>query len=254
MHLLITRPEPDASELKARLESLGIAATVAPLLSVETLALAGRAFASACGIIATSRNALRAIEKSEGFEAALSLPLFAVGPGTATAARAMGFMAIITGPEAGRELAALIKERAPAGQLLHVAGEVLAYDLAADLAAAGLDVETVTAYRTAATKTLPPDVAAGLENGAFDGVILMSPKTADVWCQLNAKSHSETAARRLVHLCLSERVAQKLAPLSPPRIAVSPRPNAEEMLALAGRLAAQSASSVGPPGTSRRVT
>lgn len=240
MHLLVTRPEPDASELKTRLEDLGIAATVAPLLTIETLPLPAEAFTSTCGIIATSRNAVRAIENSDGRAAALSLPLFAVGPGTAKAARALGFKAIITGPAAGRELAALIKKRAPAGQLLHVAGEILSYDLAADLTTAGLDIQTVTAYRADAAEQLEPEARSALAAGAFNGVILMSPKTAEVWCALVSDAKLEVAAQRLVHLCLSEGVARKLGALSPPRIAISPRPNGEEMLALAGRLAAQS--------------
>jgi uroporphyrinogen-III synthase len=61
MRLLVTRPEPDALKLGAVLEEMGHEATVEPLLSVsfddaEPVDLDG-----AQALIATSRNALRAL-------------------------------------------------------------------------------------------------------------------------------------------------------------------------------------------------
>jgi uroporphyrinogen-III synthase len=241
MHLLVTRPEPDASEQKARLEAMGIVATIAPLLTVETEPIPAEALNGITGLIATSRNAIRALERSANMPAARTLPLFAVGPGTAGAARQAGFKAIITGPATAGELANVIKTRAPSGRLLHIAGETLAYDVAADLMANGIDVDTLTAYRIIPRETLQEDVSLGLQHDTFTGVILMSPMTAQAWCRTISEAHLETKAQRLVHICISIAVARKLEPLSPCRIATAEQPNGEEILALIARLAAQSA-------------
>src|SRR2546428_158157 len=61
MHVLVTRPEPDAAELKAALEVLGHEVSVEPLLAIQSLPIPATAFEDARGLIATSRNGLRAL-------------------------------------------------------------------------------------------------------------------------------------------------------------------------------------------------
>ena len=102
MHVLITRPEPDAGALKAQIEAMGHAVSLEPLLQIELLPIAADALAGAQAIIATSRNGLRALAESAALPEALELPLFAVGPGTAELARSLGFRRVIAGGGACR--------------------------------------------------------------------------------------------------------------------------------------------------------
>ena len=83
MHVLITRPEPDAAALRAQLEALGHTVTVEPLLRSSICRLPADAVDGVAGLVVTSRNGLRALAASPAFDAALELPLIAVGPGTA---------------------------------------------------------------------------------------------------------------------------------------------------------------------------
>ena len=64
MHVLITRPEGDGEILKERIEQLGSRATLEPLINIvfETIPLSSVTGATA--LIATSRNALRALASS----------------------------------------------------------------------------------------------------------------------------------------------------------------------------------------------
>ena len=82
MHVLITRPEGDGEILKERIEQLGSRATLEPLINIvfETIPLSS--VAGATVLIATSRNALKALASSPALGAALALPLYTVGPGT----------------------------------------------------------------------------------------------------------------------------------------------------------------------------
>ena len=87
MHILVTRSESDASELKAQLEAQGHAVTVEPLLQIEPILIDAEAVHGAQAVVATSRNALHALTDSPARHTALKLPIFAVGPSTAELAR-----------------------------------------------------------------------------------------------------------------------------------------------------------------------
>jgi uroporphyrinogen-III synthase len=242
MHLLLTRPgtgsEPDP--LQEALQAAGHRVTRAPLLSIVATG-AVPTFDGAQALIVTSRNALRAVAPAP--EAALALPLYAVGPGTGALARALGFRRVVEGPGTGRELAALIAAQVDpaAGPLVYLAGETLAFDLKGALDAEGFTIRTEIVYRAEPAEAFPPDVVEPFRQGAFDAVVLMSPRTAKVYAKLVAESALTPAACRVVHFCLSDAVGRELNALGTVRIAVARLPNSQEMLALIAREASDSA-------------
>ena len=242
MHLLVTRPEPDAGELKARLEAMGHRATLCPLLAIDftpgrTLDLSG-----VQGLITTSRNAIRSLAQSEALERARALPIFVVGPATAAEARAAGFARIVEGPAAARDLVPLIADKVSSakGALLHLAGDTLAFDLGSAVEQAGFEMREEVVYRTRPIEKLEPKAANAISTGALDGVILMSPRTASVFAGLVTDAGLADAARRLAFFCLSEAVAQSLDRLGPVDTRVANRPNTEEVLALLAQAAPES--------------
>ena len=113
MHVLITRPEGDGEALKAQIEQFDCRATLAPLISIVSEAIPFSAIAGATALIVTSRNALKALAASPALGAAMALPLYAVGPGTAALARDLGFKDIREGPGTGAEL---VRFSAPKGE------------------------------------------------------------------------------------------------------------------------------------------
>jgi uroporphyrinogen-III synthase len=233
MHLLLTRPDAgaDPDPLQTALGAAGHRIAQAPMLTVEHIA-AMPPLDGVQALIATSRNGLKAVAPIP--ESARRLPLFAVGPATAALGRALGFTHVIEGPGTGRELADIIRAEADpaAGTIVHIAGETLAFDLEGALGAQGFKVRTEVVYRTEPTSGFPPEVADAFGQGAFDGVVLMSPRTAKVYAQHVADAGLAAAARRMVHFCLSDAVARQLASLGVERVAVARAPNSEEMLAL----------------------
>ncbi len=248
MHLLVTRPKAETRPLRERLEAAGHTVTVEPLLEVELLTRplllpsplgAGEPVAQA--LILTSKNGVRALAVVPELEASHTLPLFAVGPGTAAAAREAGFAAVTAGPASARELAPVVANACdPAGgMLVYVTGETVAYDLEADLVARGFDVHRHVAYRSRPRGSLSPETITALRSGAIDGVLLMSPSTAAAYTGLIAGHDLRHAAENIVHFCLSENVAARLAPLEPLIKVIAAQPNLEELLALVATLAAQ---------------
>lgn len=241
MRLLVTRPEPDAGRQAEQLAARGHEALLAPLLAIEFDRAVPLQLAGAQALLATSRNALRALASHPAFGEALKLPLVAVGDATAGEAQALGFADVTIGPGTGAKLAKLIvrdfePERGP---LVHLSGDMIAFDLKSALEAEGFVVRRFVLYRAVPEAALPAQALSLLEAGELDGVILMSPRTAKTFAELAARHGLVTQANGLVCYCLSEAVAEAVRPLGG-QIRVAARPREEDVLALVDSEAASS--------------
>ncbi|PPC80662.1 MAG: uroporphyrinogen III synthase [Hyphomicrobium sp.] len=212
MHVLITRPKADAQDLKQRIEALGCAVSIAPLIEIAWLPIATDALNNSVGIIATSRNALAALENSEALGCAQKLPLYAVGNATAQVAHRLGFENVITGAGTAADLVPQIvaQNRSKSGALIHLAGDHLAFDLKSALSKENIQLQQITVYRSIAAPSLPSKVIEDLACGAIDAVVLMSPRTAQTWCELMTKLALQVNTAGLTYICLSEAVANAL--------------------------------------------
>jgi uroporphyrinogen-III synthase len=242
MHILVTRPDPDAAELKTALEAQGHEVSVDQLLAIETLPVEAEVFEGACGVIATSRNGLRALAESEALTEALQHPLFCVGPATTALARELGFQRIVAGEGSARDLVPIILDSkiGEKGYLVHVSGEEVAFDLTAELGARGIEVRRLVIYRAIAANSLRPQTARAIADRKLDVVILMSPRTAGVFAELVEKAGLAGLARRLAYVCLSANVAGALKGLDPGRINIPVRPNSSGILEAVGQVATHS--------------
>jgi uroporphyrinogen-III synthase len=234
MRLLVTRPEPDATKLKTQLEALGHEVLTEPLIRIRFEGADEVDLEGAQALIATSRNGVRALATSRAMGAARALPLYAVGPGTAAAAKALGFQQVIMGPRAAKDLVTLIALQAEVngGPLVYLAGDMLAADVAGELRRLGFSVHEPVVYTTEVAGRLGRPTIDAFEAGSIDGVLLFSPHTARVYVGLLEAHDLVGAAGDCVHFCLSAAVARELDRLGPVRTAVAARPNLQEMLAL----------------------
>ncbi len=234
MRLLVTRPEPDAITLKAQLIGLGHEVLIEPLNRVEFGAMEELELDEAQALNATSRNALRGLAQSPHAAAARALPLYAVGPGTAATARALGFEAVLQGPKDANALVDYIADRAEVhgGPLIYLSGEVKAADLGGELRRLGFHVQEPIVYRVTAAQKFAAPIVARFQAREVDGVLLLSPQTARTYARLIQAHGLAGTIAGTMHYCLSPAVARGLAPLSSPRIAAAAQPNLQSMLAL----------------------
>ena len=121
--------------------------------------------------------------------------------------------------------------------LVHLAGDHLAYDLKGKLAAQGITLTPIPAYKSVAAKTLPDNVQTLLATGALDAVILMSPRSAATWVGLLSALPVKPKLTKLTHICLSQAVADKLQGLAGLTSVIAERPNADEIIIQVYRLA-----------------
>jgi uroporphyrinogen-III synthase len=223
--VLITRPEPDCAALAADLARLGHESLIEPLLIVKPLPCDWALLGAAQGLIATSRNGLRALAASGCMETVRGLPLFAVGEGTAQEAERLGFADIRIAGGSGEDLARLIERSWPPDRpLLHVAGEHTAFPIAASLCEAAFVVETLNVYVMQARPAFSEAARRALASSSLDAVILMSPRTARIYAVLCGKHGLTGEAARVTAYCLSANVAESLERrfAAPVRIASAP--------------------------------
>ena len=116
MKLLVLRPEPGASETAARAREMGLEPVVAPLFAIRPLAAPAVEAERYDAVLLTSANGAR--HAPSGLT---GLPCFAVGEGTAAAARSAGFADVRTGPSDGAAAAALMAGTG-IGRALHLCG------------------------------------------------------------------------------------------------------------------------------------
>ncbi len=229
MRIWVSRPEPGAARTARRLEGLGHAVLLAPVLRIVPTGapVPDGAFD---GLILTSGNAVPA---TGGLPRAL--PVFAVGSRTAERARRAGFSQVhAAGGDAG-DLAAQIAGRLPPGsRLLHAAGEDRKAEPAASLAAAGFRAAVWTAYAARADDALPEAAARALR--ATDGtgpevVLHFSRRSARVAGELCREAGLAGAFRALMHYCLSPDVEAGLAEFGVAAHFVAMRPSEDALLA-----------------------
>ena len=242
MHILVTRPEPDASETKAALESAGHTVTLSPLLNIDFEPITDIGQGSIQAIVVTSRNALRALSKSPLLADLRDLPVFAVGPRSARDVHDLGFHGVIEGPGNAAGLPDCISANSDprGGRLLHLAGYRLAFDLEEAMSSRGYDFESLPCYRASPATSLPPQARDAIASGSLDAVLLMSPDSARTYVRLVGEAGLSRQAESIAAICISAATAAALPPLPVASIQVADRPNSEEVLALINRMAEQS--------------
>jgi uroporphyrinogen-III synthase len=231
--MLVTRPEPDASDTAARLEALGIRPVLAPLLVHETLRTGLPDPAGFAALALTSANALRALEERGGLAAWRRLPVYAVGHRTAEFARARGFTHVSSAGGSFAALAELLAHAGLGGPIFYATAREATGDLAKSLAPFGVMVITAQVYAMNPLDALPPPVLAGLGDGTIRAVLLYSRRTAETFVRLTAAALDRAARWRLGMLCLSEAVAEPLLDAHFVRVALADHPGEQAMMGLA---------------------
>jgi uroporphyrinogen-III synthase len=230
LRMLVTRPEPDASETAGKLSALGIEPVVEPLLRFQTLPTSLPEPAGFAALILTSTNALRALAERRGIADFLGLKVFAVGDRTAAAAAAEGFANVTSAGGNLDDLVGLIAKAGLTGPVFYPAARERAGNLGKALAAHGIMAITTEIYAMAPSEKLSNPVRIALEAGDLDAGLFYSRRTAEAFIAL-----TEGIPRRadLRLLCLSEAVAAPFMKAHLLRVSLAEHPSEEAMLSLA---------------------
>src|SRR6516225_11755687 len=167
MQALVTRPREEADGLALALAARDIGAVIEPMMEVYYCSLPALDLATVQAVLCTSANGVRALARVTGER---GLPLLAVGEATAARARAEGFTEVESAGGAGGDLASFAAARLQpdGGPLLHVAGNVVAGDLAGALRAHGFVIDRKVLYEARPVEALSTAALSALRGRTID--------------------------------------------------------------------------------------
>ncbi len=228
----ITRPLEDALRFCKELEHAELPVPLTPtlysLLDVEFLDLDPQLFLNSPplgALVATSRNGVRAFSHMKDFEKYTHLPFFTVGKATGELVRSLGFKDVHVGSGRAEGLLPLIREYDQAcgdevsddgslKRIVNLRGDEQAFALKAALETHNPPLnglfEDVLCYRMKETKELSLDVLNEFKSNEIKAVVLMSPRTARVYCSLMKFYDLQQQVAKIQHFCLSDAVADVL--------------------------------------------
>ena len=228
----ITRPLEDALRFCKELEAAELLVPLTPtlysLLDVEFLDLDSQLFLNfppLGALVATSRNGVRAFSQMKDFEKYTHLPFFTVGKATGELARSIGFKDVHVGPGRAEGLLPLIREYDQAcgdkvcgggfsKRIVNLRGDEQAFALKTAFETHNPPLnglfEDVLCYRMKEADELSLDVLNEFKSNEIKAVVLMSPRTARVYCSLMRFYDLQQKVAKIQHFCLSDAVADVL--------------------------------------------
>ncbi|MGB0342596.1 MAG: uroporphyrinogen-III synthase [Parvibaculales bacterium] len=189
MRLLVTRPEPDASQLAGLARAEGHDILLSPLTHISYVAAPDWPQAAPTAIAFTSANGVRALAATKPPVMTAdwtALPAYAVGPQTGEALHQYGWTDIRVGGGNVALLAARIMADEPdeKAHIWHIVGTHQAGHLVSTLSQLGCRASCVRAYEAQAAQSFTAEAQAALVNGEIDAVLVHSQRSAEIFLSL----------------------------------------------------------------------
>lgn len=206
--VLVTRPEPGATETARRLTEIGFDPVVLPL--TRTLPLTPPAFdpSGVDLVVATSANALR-YAPPELLAALADRPMMTVGDRTAQVARNAGWPAPVSAGGDVRNLIQQVAARSGVTRIAYLCGRVRRQEFEAEMMRLGLTVQAVEVYDVTHIDYSERELAQQVGEPGIDFVLVYSAEAAAALNGLLASLSIGTLSRP-IFLCLSQRIADAL--------------------------------------------
>ena len=177
MHILLTRPLEDCSEIILRFKTLGHQVSHLPLLRIDKIKYNDINFSEFKGIIFTSANAVKFLEVKTIDKKILC---FCVGNATEKKARSVGFQNVIAAEGNVENLKELILQNFDHkyGKLIYVSGETISFDLEGLLLQKGYNIKRIINYQSNHNLKFDDDFIEKLKNNIPDMVYVYSQNSA----------------------------------------------------------------------------
>ena len=153
MHILLTRPLDDCSDLIIKFKELGHTVSHLPLIKIKKMQYEEIKINDFAAIIFTSSNSIKYLNLDNINK---TLKCFCVGSTTEKFARASGFQNVIAADGNVRNLKELVQQNLSIkdNKILYVSGDVLSFPLDKELILEGYNVERLINYTVKHNKNL----------------------------------------------------------------------------------------------------
>ena len=209
MHILLTRPLEDCSEMILKFKSLGHQVSHLPLLVVEKVNYDSVNFPSFGGIIFTSANAIKFLDL-KGIDK--KILCFCVGEATEKTARNNGFQNVIAAEGNVENLKELILQNFDKkdGSLIYISGETVSTDLDQQLLKVGYNVKRIVNYRTSHNKNFNEEFVKELKQKMPDMVYVYSQNSAASFLNYIKLQQLESLWMNTNLMCIGEKTSSIL--------------------------------------------
>ena len=209
MHILLTRPLEDCSEMILKFKSLGHQVSHLPLLVVEKVNYDSVNFPSFGGIIFTSANAIKFLDLKSIDKKILC---FCVGEATEKTARNNGFQNVIAAEGNVENLKELILQNFDKkdGSLIYISGETVSTDLDQQLSKVGYNVKRIVNYRTLHNKNFNEEFVKELKQKMPDIVYVYSQNSAASFLNYIKLHQLESLWMNTNLMCIGEKTSSIL--------------------------------------------
>jgi uroporphyrinogen-III synthase len=206
MHILLTRPLEDCSEMILKFQLLGHQVSHLPLLNLEKMNYKKTNVLDCKAIIFTSANAVKFLDVKKIDKKILC---FCVGNATDKKARSLGFQNVITAEGNVRNLKELILQNfnQKDGKIIYVSGEIISVDLDQQLLKEGYKIERIINYRTTYNKNFDENFVKDLKLSMPDIVYIYSHNSASNFLNFIKIHQSENLWMNTNLMCMGEKTS-----------------------------------------------
>ena len=209
MHILLTRPLEDCSEMILKFQSLGHQVSHLPLIDIEKVNHDELNLAEFGGIIFTSANAVKFfnIKKLDK-----KIVCFCVGNATEKKARSVGFQNTISAEGNVSNLKELILQNynSKEAKLLYVSGELISVDLDQQLIKEGYSIKRIVNYRVNHNQKFDENFVKELKANIPDMVYVYSQNSASSFLNFIKIYQSENLWMNTNLMCIGEKTSSIL--------------------------------------------
>ena len=206
MHILLTRPFEDCSEMILKFQSLGNKVSHLPLLRIDKVNYDETDLVGFKGIIFTSANAVKFLDVKKIDKKILC---FCVGSTTERKARSVGFQNVITSEGNVENLKELILRNfdKKKGKLIYVSGETISIDLNQQLINEGIKVKRIINYRANHIEKFDENFVKDLKLKIPDMVYIYSQNSALSFLKFIKIHQSENLWMNTNLMCIGEKTS-----------------------------------------------
>ncbi len=209
MHILLTRPLEDCSELILKFQSLGHQVSHLPLLTIEKNNYEEINFLDYGGIIFTSANAIKFIDLKKIDK---NIICFCVGEATEKKARTAGFQSTIAAEGNVLNLKELILQNYDIKNkpLLYISGETISADLDKQLTKEGYNIKRIVNYRVKHNQKFDKNFIKELKIDVPDLVYVYSQNSASSLLNFIKIHQTENIWMNTNLMCIGEKTSSIL--------------------------------------------
>tara|TARA_B100000902_G_scaffold386447_1_gene429137 strand:- start:1086 stop:1784 length:699 start_codon:yes stop_codon:yes gene_type:complete len=209
MHILLTRPLDDCSDMIIKFKSLGHQVSHLPLLRVDKLNFDHINFSDYKGIIFTSANSVKLLDVKKIDKKVIC---FCVGFATEKHARSVGFQNVISAEGNIENLKELIFQNFNQndGKLIYVSGEIITANLDEQLAIEGYKIKRIINYKTTHNEKFDENFINALKSDIPDIIFVYSQNSALSFLNFIKIYHFENLWMDTNLMCIGEKTSSIL--------------------------------------------